>query len=117
MARKRTHAIAEPAANGHDGGRLADDLLRGARAIADEIGDPLRRTRYLLERGHLPAKKVGNVWYGSKSRLREFFSARPLSETPPLRRGAARITSTTDASPDFSNQGVHRGSGSAITLL
>jgi hypothetical protein len=70
---KLTNTEAEAPSNGHaGGGRLADDLLRGAQAIADEIGDSERRTRYLLERGRLPAKKVGNSWYGSRSRLREF---------------------------------------------
>jgi hypothetical protein len=65
----------KPAVNGHEAGdRLADDLLPGAQAIAEELGESLRRTRYMLERGYLPGRKVGGIWYGSRARLREFFT-------------------------------------------
>jgi hypothetical protein len=53
--------------------RLADDLLFGAQAIADEIGAPLRKTFHLLENGHLPADKLGATWASTRSRLRRFF--------------------------------------------
>jgi hypothetical protein len=52
---------------------LADDLLLGAQAIADEMGIPVRRAFHLLESRHLPADKVGRTWMSTRSRLRRFF--------------------------------------------
>jgi hypothetical protein len=52
---------------------LADDVLFGGQAIADELGLELRKVFYMLERGHLPATKCGAVWVTTKSRLRRFF--------------------------------------------
>lgn len=52
---------------------LASDLLRGARAISEFTGDPLRRVTYLLETGRLPAGKHGAIWVASKRRLREYY--------------------------------------------
>lgn len=49
---------------------LKDDLVWGARAIAQEIGRGERQTFYMLERGELPAKKVCGRWVGSKAKLR-----------------------------------------------
>jgi hypothetical protein len=55
-------------------GKLADDLLRGAPAIADEIGESLRQTYDLLEKGRLPGFKVGGrVWHARKSTLRKHY--------------------------------------------
>jgi hypothetical protein len=53
------------------GETLADDKLRGAKAIADFIDEDLRRTYDLLEKGILPAGKLGRTWIGSKRRLRK----------------------------------------------
>lgn len=53
---------------------LADDILFGASAIAIEIGLDVRKTFYLLERGHIPATKVGRMWTTTRSRLRRFFA-------------------------------------------
>ena len=47
---------------------IADDTLRGAKAIADYTGDDVRRTNYLLERGLLPAFKIGDRWCMRKSK-------------------------------------------------
>jgi hypothetical protein len=49
---------------------LADDLLTGAGAIAGFIGATRRRAFYLLERGELPAFKLGNIWHARKSAIR-----------------------------------------------
>ena len=46
---------------------FGDDLLTGAAEIAAFRGEPLRRTNYLLERGHLPAFKEGRIWKMRKS--------------------------------------------------
>jgi hypothetical protein len=52
---------------------LADDLLHGAQAIADELGIDVRRAFYLLERGLIPGTKTGRIWTGSRRRLRQHF--------------------------------------------
>jgi hypothetical protein len=38
---------------------LANDALWGAEAIARYIGQPLRKTRYLISTGALPVQKLG----------------------------------------------------------
>lgn len=50
--------------------RLADDMLRGVRAIADELGETERQVYYALEKGNLPAFKRGKIWCARKSTLR-----------------------------------------------
>jgi len=52
---------------------LASDLLSGVRAIAVEIGEPERRTYYLLENKLIPAGKLGSVWVASRAKLRRHF--------------------------------------------
>lgn len=42
------------------------DLVWGARAISRLIGKTERATFHLLEKGDLPAKKVGNQWVVSR---------------------------------------------------
>jgi hypothetical protein len=49
---------------------LADDLLRGVPAIAAFLGENPRRMYYLLEKGLIPAGKVGASWVGSKRTIR-----------------------------------------------
>jgi len=49
---------------------LSSDLLWGARAIAEEIGRPVRKTFHLLESKVIPAEKIGGQWVGSKRKLR-----------------------------------------------
>lgn len=52
------------------------DLLWGAAAIAEFLGRPRRGVYWHLERGSIPAKKVGKVWTASRSVLREHFGLR-----------------------------------------
>jgi hypothetical protein len=53
---------------------LADDLLRGADAIAAFLGLGRRQAFHFLQKGSIPAVKEGNVWVGSKSRLRKHYT-------------------------------------------
>ena len=50
---------------------VANDRIRGVRAIAEFCGDTIRHTQYLLETNRLPAGKEGRLWVASKQRLRE----------------------------------------------
>jgi len=52
-----------------DDTELRNDLLWGADAIAQYIGRNKRQTYYLLEKGQVPARKVGDLWLGSKTTL------------------------------------------------
>ena len=52
----------------------AEDVLSGAKAIAEFIGENERRTIYLLERGMLPAGKLGQRWVASKRTLDRHFA-------------------------------------------
>ena len=53
--------------------KIADDLLRGVKAIAREVGLTERQAYYQLERKRLPAGKDGEVWVASRQRLREHY--------------------------------------------
>jgi hypothetical protein len=48
---------------------VADDILRGAGAIASFLGEPKRRVFYLAELGLLPIGKEGKSLIASKKRL------------------------------------------------
>lgn len=48
---------------------LRDDLLKGAAAIGDHIGESPRRTFYLLEHGLIPGFKQGGRWNLRKSTM------------------------------------------------
>jgi hypothetical protein len=50
--------------------------LWGAKAIAQRTGTSLRKTFYLLERGHIPARKVGNVWQSTSAEVEDFLLGR-----------------------------------------
>lgn len=52
---------------------LAEDLLSGAKAIAEELGWPLRKVFHGLEKGYLPATKLGGIWTSTRSQLRRHF--------------------------------------------
>jgi hypothetical protein len=54
--------------------KIALEPVWGAKAIAVEIKAPLRKTFYMLERGMLPARKVGARWVAERGGLREFFT-------------------------------------------
>ena len=45
------------------------DVVVGARAIGEVVGLDKRAARYLLERGALPARKVGGRWFGWRQAL------------------------------------------------
>ena len=47
-------------------GKIADDRLRGAKAIADELGESEWQVRYGIDRGRIPAVKEGGVWCASR---------------------------------------------------
>jgi hypothetical protein len=54
--------------------KLADDLLFGADAIAQELGVDVRRAYYLLERKLIPCGKCGSIWTASRRKLRQHFT-------------------------------------------
>lgn len=49
------------------------DLIWGAAAIAALIGKTPRATFHLLERGAIPARKIGNQWVASRKKLEQHF--------------------------------------------
>ncbi len=49
---------------------IQDDLLDGADAFVEFTGFRKRRVFYLLEKGLLPAGKLGGKWIGSKAAVR-----------------------------------------------
>ncbi len=49
------------------------NLVWGGENIARLIGRSPRITFHLLEKGELPAKKVGNRWVAERSKLIAFF--------------------------------------------
>lgn len=49
------------------------DLVWGGEEIAKVIGRTPRITFSLLEKGHLPAKKVGGRWVAERNKLLAFF--------------------------------------------
>lgn len=57
---------------------LANDLVWGAKAIASALGVDTRTGFYLLEKGLVPAKKVGRAWVASRRQLREHLTPAPV---------------------------------------
>lgn len=51
------------------------DLIWEVSEIAKLIGRTERQTFHLLSAGQLPAKKVGNRWVASRSKLIEFLTS------------------------------------------
>lgn len=49
------------------------DIVWGAREIARLIGMTPKAVFHMLERGQIPARKVGRRWCASRAALREFF--------------------------------------------
>lgn len=83
-ARKAKKNSSGSASSGHDdtassvqsAGQKEDgslDLIWGATAIAKAIKAPRRKTFYLLEKGMIPAKKIGAQWVTTRSELINFF--------------------------------------------
>ncbi len=64
------------------------ELIWGASAIARVIGRTDRQTFHMLDKGILPAKRVGNRWVAERGALMRFFTmettagATPGSTTP-----------------------------------
>jgi len=58
----------------------------GAVDIGDVIGTSPRKTFYLLEKGILPARKVGAIWQSTRGELRDFL----LGVTPGATREVGR---------------------------
>ena len=52
----------------------AASLIWGASSIAKAIGRTNRQTFHLLDRGLLPAKKVGGRWVAERTQLLSFFT-------------------------------------------
>jgi hypothetical protein len=75
-----------PTINDAEPDSIGSDLLWGAEAIGREIGLPIKKTFYHLERGNLPAKKIGGIWVGSRRALRKHFGP---AEPAPTRQGRA----------------------------
>jgi hypothetical protein len=51
------------------------DIIWGATSIANEINVSRRKAFYLLERGLIPAKKIGDSWVSTRSALRAALKA------------------------------------------
>jgi hypothetical protein len=56
--------------------RVADDRLPGVKAIAEEMGETERQTRYGIQTGRIPAFKEGGIWCSSRELLREQYRAK-----------------------------------------
>jgi hypothetical protein len=56
--------------------RIAEDRLRGVKAIAEEMGETERQVRYGIDTGRIPAVKEGDLWCASREVLREQYRAR-----------------------------------------
>jgi excisionase family DNA binding protein len=56
------------------GDSLADDLLFGAQAIADYLGITQGQAYHWLAQGYIPFTKTGDLYIGSKARLRRHFA-------------------------------------------
>jgi hypothetical protein len=52
---------------------LAQDLLHGAREIADFLGIEERQARHQIDRGNIPVTRMGRLIIGSKEVLRRRF--------------------------------------------
>jgi hypothetical protein len=56
----------------HNDGDEPLDILRGAERIGAYLGLNVRQAFHLLEKGELPAKKIGGRWMTTKHQLRRF---------------------------------------------
>ena len=50
------------------------ELIWGAANIGRELNLDTRQAFYALERGSIPAKKVGGKWVAERGKLRDFFT-------------------------------------------
>jgi hypothetical protein len=51
----------------------------GAEPIAAKTGVSLRKAYYLLEKGLIPARKVGSSWQTTEGELEDFLLGRPAA--------------------------------------
>ncbi len=56
------------------------EAVWGAIEIGKVINAEARRTFYLLEKGLLPARKVGGVWQSTRGELRDFLLGIPPAD-------------------------------------
>nr|WP_029924511.1 hypothetical protein [Ochrobactrum sp. UNC390CL2Tsu3S39] len=49
------------------------DIIWGIGEIAAAIGQSFAATAYMLKKGHIPARKVGERWVASRKKLNDFF--------------------------------------------
>ncbi len=49
------------------------DIIWGIGEIAEAIGQSFAATAYMLKKGHIPARKVGERWVASRKKLNDFF--------------------------------------------
>jgi hypothetical protein len=80
---------------------LANDRLRGAKAIADFLGESEKRIYYLVGRGYLKIGHLGSTLIASKQTLREQYERitrgtvepppQPPAKTPSRRRSLRRV--------------------------
>ena len=50
---------------------LKGEILKGCKEIANFINESERTTFYMLEKGQLPATKIGRKWRTTKTRIRK----------------------------------------------
>jgi hypothetical protein len=53
--------------------KLANDLLHGAKEIADFLGIEERQARWQIDAGNIPTTRMGRLIIGSKNVLRRRF--------------------------------------------
>jgi hypothetical protein len=78
----RAHELERAPLQSNNNNSIADDVLRGAKAIGTYAGLPERDTFHKLERGYLPARKEGGTWVSSKSALRRHYFITANGEKP-----------------------------------
>lgn len=52
----------------------AVDVIWGIEDISQAIGQSFAATAYMLKKGHIPARKVGERWVASRQKLIDFFA-------------------------------------------
>jgi hypothetical protein len=70
--------------NAAEAQQVADDLLWGTQAIADEIGRSLSETQYLMRIGALPIGRLGpKLIFASRRQLRQRLTPQTDSKARP----------------------------------
>lgn len=72
--------------------QIADDLLRGTKAIAEFLGFKVHQVQYMVEQKRIPAKQVGKIWFARKSELNDFFQSVLTAGEQDLSNHASRET-------------------------